>query len=156
MVSSELKFTKAIRELLAFSMIEAREDVSAYSVHPVVHEWALQVLGRERRAELSWLVVMIVGKAIPESTEQEYWIKQQRLISHADCCYSWIESGEDGKYFHKDNEPCSYSLTTPFQRSSFLCEFCQLYTTVCRGPAHINSRHRQQLGPSLQKSGQAA
>lgn len=48
MVSSEVKFTKAIRELLAFSMIEAREDVSAYSVHPVVHEWALQILACER------------------------------------------------------------------------------------------------------------
>jgi tetratricopeptide (TPR) repeat protein len=104
MISSELKFTKAIRELLAFSMIEAREDVSAYSVHPVVHEWAFQVLGRERRAESFWLAVMIVGCAIPESTEHEYWIMQQRLIPHADCCYRWIERGEGGNIFEKDNE----------------------------------------------------
>jgi tetratricopeptide (TPR) repeat protein len=104
MVSSELKFTKAIRELLAFSMIEAKEDVSAYSVHPVVHEWAFQVLRRERRAESFWLAVMIVGYAIPKSTEHEYWIMQQRLIPHADCCYRWIKHGEGGKIFQKDNE----------------------------------------------------
>jgi hypothetical protein len=41
MASSKLKFTKAIQALLAFSMIELRQDLSAYSVHPVVHEWAL-------------------------------------------------------------------------------------------------------------------
>jgi tetratricopeptide (TPR) repeat protein len=104
MVSSELKFTKAIRELLAFSMIEAREDVSAYSVHPVVHEWAFQVLGRERRAESFWLAVMIVGKAIPRSTVKEYWTMRQRLSPHADCCYRWIESGEGGKIYQKSNE----------------------------------------------------
>jgi hypothetical protein len=78
--------------------------VSAYLIYPVVHEWALEVLGRERRAELSWLVVTIVGKTIPESTEQEYWIMQQRLMPHADCCYRWIDSGEGGKIFQKDNE----------------------------------------------------
>jgi hypothetical protein len=54
MVSSELKFFKTIRELLAFLMIEAREDLPAYSVHPVVHEWALQILACERKAELSY------------------------------------------------------------------------------------------------------
>jgi hypothetical protein len=46
-ISCELKFLRTIQDLLAFSMIEAREDLSAYTVHPVVHEWALQGLAAE-------------------------------------------------------------------------------------------------------------
>jgi hypothetical protein len=98
------KFTKAIRELPAFSMIEAREDVSAYSVHPVVHEWALQVLGWERKGELAWLAVIVVGKAVPDSTQREYWVVQQRLMPHADCCYRWIGSNVAETYYLEENE----------------------------------------------------
>jgi hypothetical protein len=54
MISNKLKFTKIIQELLAFSIIEAREDVPVYSIHPVVHEWSLQILGRERRGTLCY------------------------------------------------------------------------------------------------------
>jgi hypothetical protein len=100
----EMVSTKDIRELLAFSMIEAREDVLVYSVHPVVHEWALQALGRERKAELSLLAVIVVGKAVLGSTQRECWIMKQRLMPHADYCCRWIESGEAGKYWQKGNE----------------------------------------------------
>jgi hypothetical protein len=103
MVNSELQFTKAIRGLLAFSMIEVREDVSAYSMHPVVHEWALQVLGRERRAELVWLAMIIVSEAIPPSTQREYWVMQQRLAPHADCYYRWIGRNVAEAYYLEEN-----------------------------------------------------
>lgn len=77
--------------------------MSAYFVHPVVHEWALQTLGQERKAELSWLTVVVIGHAFPSSIEREYGVMQQRLILHADCYYRWVESGESGKYLLNDN-----------------------------------------------------
>jgi len=52
-ISCELKFLRTIQDLLAFSMIEAREDLSAYTVHPVVHEWALQGLAAEGKGGLA-------------------------------------------------------------------------------------------------------
>lgn len=52
-ISSELKFLRTIQDLLAFSMIEAREDLSAYTVHPVVYEWALQGLAAEGKEGLT-------------------------------------------------------------------------------------------------------
>jgi tetratricopeptide (TPR) repeat protein len=70
----------------------------------VVHEWALQVLACERKAELSWLAVTVVGNAVPESEQREYWIVQQRLMPHAGCCDGWIKNGEGVKYCLEGNE----------------------------------------------------
>jgi hypothetical protein len=38
MIRNEFKFIKVIRELLAFSIVEIRKDVSTYSVYLIIYE----------------------------------------------------------------------------------------------------------------------
>ena len=51
-VSNKLNFRKGVQTLLAYSLIEAKQDSQAYSMHPVVHEWALEKLSSEMRDKL--------------------------------------------------------------------------------------------------------
>jgi tetratricopeptide (TPR) repeat protein len=50
------------------------------------------------------LAVIIAGKVVPESMQRGYWIVQQQLIPHANCCYRWIESGEGEIYCLENSE----------------------------------------------------
>ncbi len=90
--SNELKFNDAMRLLRSYSMIEEMEDLTGYSAHPVVHEWARHIQDEEQQAELARLAVAVVGFAVPHAAEKEYWILQRRLRSHAQRCWQRILS----------------------------------------------------------------
>ena len=94
LVRSEIEFKKAIRALLAYSLIEPRQDVltaelypddDSYSMHPVVHDWCRELVSHRRR-EWVTLAVLVVGFATPDDSEAEFWRLQRRLIPHADRC----------------------------------------------------------------------
>ena len=51
--SNELEFTKAMRLLRNYSMIEDVEDSKGYATHPVLHRWAYNFQGDDSRLKLS-------------------------------------------------------------------------------------------------------
>jgi hypothetical protein len=50
------------------------------------------------------LVVTVIGNAVPESEQREYWIVQQRLMPHAGYYDEWIKNGESVKHCLEENE----------------------------------------------------
>ena len=64
---------RIVKMPLACSLVESHRDTESYSIHPVVHDWCV-------------LALTVVGFAVPESTEPEYWVMQQRLLPHANRC----------------------------------------------------------------------
>jgi tetratricopeptide (TPR) repeat protein len=59
------------------------------------------------------LAVIIVGGAIPGSTQREYWIMQQHLMPHVDCCYWWIDSDvAETNYLEEDDESQDEEIAT--------------------------------------------
>ena len=147
--SNELKFNEAIRLLRNYSLIEEMEDLTAYTMHPVVHNWALHIQGEEQRVELAELAVMIVGLAVPHDLEKEYWILQRRLLSHAQCCSRWILGDAGGIPDQRASTQCEtdaereevevlplaiHEIGNLFVDQGKLVEAEQMYQHVLKGP----------------------
>ncbi|KAF2464786.1 uncharacterized protein BDR25DRAFT_319046 [Lindgomyces ingoldianus] len=88
--SDEVEFVAAMRLLCSYSLIEGLQDLSGYETHPVVHRWALHMQDEEQRTAFAQLAVLIIGWAVPETTEKEYSSLQRRLLRHAHACYEWV------------------------------------------------------------------
>jgi tetratricopeptide (TPR) repeat protein len=88
LVRSKHTFLRSIKLLLGYSLIEEMEGLSSYATHPDVHEWAWQVQEQKVRQRNCWLAAIIIGMAVPDDFEKEFWILQQRLLPHADR-YMW-------------------------------------------------------------------
>jgi tetratricopeptide (TPR) repeat protein len=85
--SNEVLFLNAIRLLLRFSMIEAQECMhGSYIMHPVVHRWMSHIQAAAERKSFLELATMLVGLAVPDTTEKEFWVLRRRLIPHAERC----------------------------------------------------------------------
>ncbi len=96
--------------LLAYSLVESHRDTESYSIHPVVHDWCVESISRGKHY-LIMLALTVVGFAVvPESSEPEYWVMQQRLLPHANRCvqqfsevngFTDVDEDQDSDYiFH--------------------------------------------------------
>ena len=85
LAQDEISFKKIIKTLLAYSLVESRRDSESYSIHPVVHDWCTETISYGK-ADLVILACAVIGFAVPDHTEPEYWLSEQRLIPHADRC----------------------------------------------------------------------
>ena len=74
-----------MKTLIAYSLVESRQDMKSYSVHPAVHDWCAVTIGGNR-VDLLMLALLVVGFAVPDSDERKYWLLQRRLIPHAERC----------------------------------------------------------------------
>nr|KAK5444074.1 hypothetical protein LTR18_005335 [Exophiala xenobiotica] len=89
---NEVAFNGAIRLLLNYCLVENMENPAGYVVHPVVHRWALHVQNEEQRCGFARLAVSITGWAVPSSFDRDFWIRQRRLLGHAECCFKWVDT----------------------------------------------------------------
>jgi tetratricopeptide (TPR) repeat protein len=89
---NEVAFNGAIRLLLNYCLVEKMENPAGYVVHPVVHRWARHVQNEEQRCGFARLAVIIIGFAVPSSSERDFWITRRRLLGHAECCFEWVDT----------------------------------------------------------------
>ncbi|KAF3385173.1 Nephrocystin-3 [Penicillium rolfsii] len=85
-ISSGLAFTTGVKNLIGFSMLETKEQVGSYALHPVVQDWCIHLSSVDKNADstlLNELAVIAVGYSVPSSKERDYSELQQRLIPHA-------------------------------------------------------------------------
>ena len=91
-MGNEVDFRRAVRILLAYSLIEAKEDSDAFAMHPVVHDWCRETLDAGRRHEFMWLAITVVGFAGPDDTERSYWEIELRLLPHTSRCIALLDN----------------------------------------------------------------
>ena len=91
-VGTVADFRRAVRILLAYSLIEAKEDSDAFAMHPVVHDWCREILDADRRHEFMWLAITVVGFATPGNQERSYWEIELRLLPHASRCIVLLDN----------------------------------------------------------------
>ncbi|KAF7713078.1 Uncharacterized protein PECH_001999 [Penicillium ucsense] len=85
-ISSELAFKTGVKNLIGFSLLETKEQVGSYTIHPVVQEWCIHLSSTEQNADstqLNELALIAVGYNVPSSSDRNYSVLQQRLIPHA-------------------------------------------------------------------------
>jgi hypothetical protein len=74
---------------LVEEVVEVAETTS-YATHPVVHQCAHHSQGKRFVAELSRLVVVAAGWAIPHESAGDWLAVQRRLLSHAQAGSQWV------------------------------------------------------------------
>ncbi|SLM38232.1 nb-arc and tpr domain protein, partial [Lasallia pustulata] len=89
-VYDELSFNEAIRLLCDHALIESLEMSGGYGMHNCVHAWAVHVLNAEREISMAILALICVGLAVPTEDVPEYWVKERRLLPHADKCFESV------------------------------------------------------------------
>ena len=82
--SDPLKFNDVIETLLAYSLIEARQDSDAYSVHLVLHEWCGKMIDTKERLGFLFIAVRSIAFAVPIEQEGDCWKIQRRMLPHID------------------------------------------------------------------------
>ncbi|KAF1850391.1 uncharacterized protein K460DRAFT_382125 [Cucurbitaria berberidis CBS 394.84] len=101
--SSELEFSRAMKLLLKYSLIEKVEETASYATHPVVHQWAYHSQGKCFAVEITRLAVITVGYAVPMGPSREDMAIQRRLHPHAQVCSKWVVEGKTKRRF-ADND----------------------------------------------------
>ena len=82
-VRDKLSFKGVAATLLAYSLIEARQDSESYGVHPVVHEWCRNTIVTSIKLELAFLAVTSVAFGAPYPGDRGAWPTRRRLLQHA-------------------------------------------------------------------------
>ena len=79
----KLSFKGVAATLLAYSLIEARQDSESYGVHPVVHEWCRNTMTTNRKPELAFLAITSVAFGVPDLGDRGSWPTRRRMLQHA-------------------------------------------------------------------------
>ena len=97
---SEIEFKRIMSVLLAYSLIESRQNMKNYSIHFVVHDWCAKTIN-DNEIDFLMLVFLIIDFVVFDF-EEKYWLLQRRLISHVERCM---------RQFHhfKSDETMNYS-----------------------------------------------
>lgn len=101
-VNDELHFTKALRLLRNYSLVEGVNESDSYATHPVVHRWAYHFQEASSRKKLAQLSTVIVGAAVPSSSSQDFTTLQRRLLPHTQICSAWVETNQFELSSHYD------------------------------------------------------
>ncbi|KAJ9644080.1 hypothetical protein H2199_003948 [Coniosporium tulheliwenetii] len=137
LAGSDLKFLGALQLLSRYSLVDAKEETSSYSMHSVLHEWCCQLAeGRERKT-LSWLAAGIVARMVPGESEPEYWKLRRRLLPHGSRVCRWVDD-ERLKQSHGANDWALppwifYSLGMLFAHQDKLGEAEEMYQRALQG-----------------------
>ena len=82
-VHDKISFRGVTATLLAYSLIEAKQDSESYGVHPVVHEWCGKTVTTDRQQELAFLAITSVAFGVPYMSDSGCWSLRRRLLQHA-------------------------------------------------------------------------
>ncbi|KAI9875812.1 MAG: hypothetical protein M1830_007957 [Pleopsidium flavum] len=93
LVAEELDFNEAIRVLCDHALVEFQDTSSGYGMHSCVHAWTRHVLNKEPDFSMARLALHCVAFTVQDDTVADYWVRQRRLIPHANRC---LESVQDG------------------------------------------------------------
>ena len=102
-ISSQVEFTRVIQVLLNYSLAQPHSVTSAYSVHPVVHRWCYHRILKNRNM-IYRLGLVILGSAIPQATDPNFWVEERRLLSHCNQLSKHIKEFSEISYGQNDED----------------------------------------------------
>lgn len=96
--SDETIFMESIRVLREFSLVQCSSgDSSSFSIHPVVHEWAIGRQSTQHWHENLDRAVTIVGRAVPLAHHKDAWVLQRRLTPVIDHLLRLLQASDQSR-----------------------------------------------------------
>ena len=87
LTEDELAFSRVVRLLRRYSLIDEKEQSSKLATHAVLHEWCFYICraGDEEEVKRLWEVAaMVVAVQAPaDKSESIYWQRARQLLPHA-------------------------------------------------------------------------
>jgi len=78
-----MDFRNAVETLLNYSLVESHSLPNSYAMHSVVHDWCFELFREDSAQEMTQIVLIAVGQAVPYGKDLENLILERRLLSHA-------------------------------------------------------------------------
>ena len=102
-------------------------------MHPVVHDWCTESISRDR-LDLMRLALVTVGFAVPEQSEPAYWVRQQRLLPHANRCVQHYHTAEEcNRIEDQDIDDAFHGLGMLYADQGKLAEAEKMYQRALDG-----------------------
>lgn len=100
LMQDRLSFDGAVRVLCDHGLVDADTsfrgdsiESPGYSMHSCVHSWTTHVINERWDVTMATLALTCVGRHVPRSSKQRYWVLEQRLMGHINHCSEYITSG---------------------------------------------------------------
>jgi tetratricopeptide (TPR) repeat protein len=90
-ISSGLAFKFCVKTLIAFSLLETKQQEGSYAMHPVVQDWCVHIASTDKNVkplQLAELVLVSVGHSVPNISERDYTELERRLTRHANAIHN--------------------------------------------------------------------
>jgi hypothetical protein len=82
--ASKLSFRDSLSVLGHYSLVNATEGSTAFSIHPVVHSWSFyNILDPKTKQLLCEKAIRMVKETIPQDGDIDILLKAERLLPHA-------------------------------------------------------------------------
>lgn len=105
-----MRFFQATRLLRRHSMIETLEAAgNCYSIHPVVHRWMSYLDSSLKDNESARLALILIWKALPSYDTEQFFIREHKLLSHAERWFGRIQV-EPRRTWHAGDEESILAL----------------------------------------------
>ena len=97
LTSSLHVFTEAMRLLCNYGLVEGEKlleeniDSGGYSIHSCVHSWVIYGLNAQWDPALARYAIDATARHVPYEDDAKLWVKQRRLLQHADRCLQHVE-----------------------------------------------------------------
>lgn len=88
-LSNELDFNSAMGTLSDYGLVETFAGAldstrsRGYSIHSCLHSWIIHVLNKEKNDYLAKTALEFVASCVPSNEDDQFWLFQRRLLSHA-------------------------------------------------------------------------
>ncbi|KAH6646122.1 kinesin light chain [Truncatella angustata] len=98
----ELNFNSAMGILHDYGFVEPHSFTSdqiesrGYSIHACLHSWTIHILNQDWDGELNKLAVECIASRVPSENDDQFWLIQRRLLSHAMISCATIPDSDEG------------------------------------------------------------
>ncbi|KAI0471243.1 kinesin light chain [Xylaria cf. heliscus] len=142
-LADELKFNRAIGTLHNYGFVEPSVSASdsigsrGYSMHACVHSWTVSVLNKDPEDSLARATVACIAARVPSQNEDQFWLLQNRLLSHAAKCAVIRLDSDDGIEWAFDKLGNLYSNQGKLDEAEAMYERALQGFEKAWGPKHV-------------------
>ena len=134
--SDQLNFSKAMRLLRRYSLIEEVNELGSYSIHPVVHKWAYYYFYDDICKTMGCTAIILLGATVEKILSSSDMEALDRILPHVQSCVERSSEKERGQVHDSGDKG---KLENDHVREIAYLLALSLLTDVCRSFVPLNA-----------------